>query len=280
VGDQSLAMYYAPRLSPDGKSLLVAHYSVTSNLGGEIWLHDLERNLATRLTFDNGDDYQPLWLKTGGSQFLYNSMRAKGAGIYRGATDRPGMEQLWLPGTVLQAPDAATPDGRIIFEQGNAPTFHLWIRPLEGTGPPARLGSGDANENSADLSPDGTWMAYASDASGDWQVYVRRLDGTGAVVRVSSEGGNQPVFRRDGHELFYVDTQKRVLAAAVTEAGDQIHVGRPQILFTNAFDDNVDRQFDVSADGQRFLVSRRLLDDASPIVVVLDWNATLANRKP
>jgi Tol biopolymer transport system component len=272
VGEKSLAMYYAPRLSPDGKSLLVSHYTTTSHLGGEIWLHDLERNLASRLTFDGGDDYESLWLKTGGNQFLYNSVRPHGdSGIYRSATDRPGREQLWQPGTDLETPDAATPDDRIIFERNTGPAFSLWIRPLNASSPPTRLGSGNANENSADLSPDGTWLAYASDASGDWQVYVRRLDGTGAVVRVSAEGGNQPTFRRDGRELFYVDPQKHVLAAAVTATATEIQIGRPQILFVNPFDDNVDRQYDVSPDGQRFLVSRRVLDDTSPLVVLLGW---------
>jgi hypothetical protein len=182
-------------------------------------VNDLERRLTTRLTFDSGDDYLPIWIRPGGREFLYNSGRPKAAGsIYRGVLDRPGEERLWLASERNQAPDSVTPDGRrVVFERSDEHArSSLWIRDLDGDSAPTRLTSATSNENSADVSPDGRWLAYASDATRSWEVYVRRIDGSGGAVRISNEGGFQPLWRRDGRELFYVDSNGRLVATPIT----------------------------------------------------------------
>src|SRR5204863_9015454 len=127
---------------------------------------------------------------------LYNSGRPQAAGsIYRGALDRPGEERLWLASERNQSPDSVTPDGRrVVFERSDerAQTT-LWIRDLDGDSAPTRLTSATSNENSADVSPDGRWLPFASDATRNRDVYVRRHDGTGERVRTSNQRGFQPL---------------------------------------------------------------------------------------
>ena len=288
LSDATSAWFYAPRLSPDGRFLLAGQYKGEGNLG-EIWVHDLARKLATRLTLD-GDAFMSLWLRPGSREVLYNSARPKSpGGIYRGAIDRPGEEQLWLPGETAQAPVSVTPDGRrVVFERADEHgKVSLWIRDLEVDSAATRLGSSTSIEMSADVSPDGAWLAYTSDTTRNWEVYVRRLDGTGGVLRISNEGGFQPLWRRDGRELFYVDANGRLVAVPIAPpraeagtAGERLQPGRPEILFQARLEESTDRQYDAAADGQRFVLNQSVTNDGVPIVVVLDWTALLEARTP
>ncbi|HEX9800319.1 MAG TPA: protein kinase [Thermoanaerobaculia bacterium] len=290
VTDTQSSWNYAPRLSPDGRLLLVGRYALPSATLGEIWVYDLARRLASRVSFDEGDDYLALWLRPGSEGLLFESARPGNAGgIYRKSLSRPGEEQLWLPGETTQNPAAVTPDGhRVIFERDEGlGRFRLWIRDLEGNGEPARLGSATANEVSPDVSPDGRWLAYASDATRNWEVYVRRLDGQGGVVRISGEGGTHPLWRHDGRELFYLDWSGRLVAVPISQsagdpgtAGAVLRPGLPQVLFPGRLEEASDRQFDVSADGQRLLLNRSVANDDLPVVVTLDWRALLERKTP
>ncbi len=282
--DSVSTWHYAPRLSPDGRSLLVGQYQGQGSLG-EIWLYDVARKLATRLTFDGGDDYLPAWVRPGSREFVYNSPRPTSTGaIYRAAIDRPSESRLWLAGELTQMPDSVTPDGkRVVFERTDElGRISLWIRDLEGESEATRLTPANEMEISADISPDGRWMVYASDATRSWEVYVRRLDGSGGVVRISNDGGFQPSWRRDGRELFYVDANGRLVAVPialpVASADEPVQPGIPQILFDARLEESTDRQYDATADGQRFVVNRSVANDKVPIVVVLDWQALLKKK--
>ncbi len=285
LGDTALTWHYAPRLSPDGRFLLASHYEAQGNLG-EIWVHDLARKLANRLTFDSGDSYLPIWVRPDGREVIYNSVRPKAAGgLYRVAVERPGEARLWLAGDTTQTPNTVTPDGRrVVFERVDAlgrPS--LWIRDLDGEGEAIRLGSSTASEFAADVSPDGLWLAYASDATRSYEVYIRRLDGSGGATRISTDGGFQPVWSRDGRELFYVDSNGWIVAVPMTgkaAEGNRPQPGAPERLFDARLEEATDRQYDVTADGQRFLLNRSLSSDNVPIVVVLDWLALLERKAP
>ena len=278
---------YAPRLSPDGRLLVAARYSVPIGTNGEIWVQDIERGLATRLTFE-GDDFLPLWVRPGSREVLYNSARPGATGaIYRLSVDRPGVERPWLGGDATQNPVAVTPDGRrVVFERDEGlGHFRLWIRDLDGEAEPTRLGSasGNAAESSGDVSPDGRWLAYASDATRRWEVYVRPLDGEGGVVRISAGGGTHPAWRADGRELFYLDPQGRLVAVPIVQpaagADGAPAPGEPQVLFAAALEEAADRQYDVSADGQRFVLNRSTAINDAPLVVILGWSDLLDRQR-
>jgi Tol biopolymer transport system component len=288
LSDRESAWNYLPQLSPDGRYLLTARYELASVGLGQIWVHDLTRKLTTRVTFDEGDDFIHTWLPTGRGEFLYSSLRPGARGnIYRATIDRPGEERLWLAGDVSQYPLAVTPDGRrVVFVSDEVFGLpQLWIRDLEGERAPIRLSGENAAENAADISPDGRWLAYASNATRGWEVYARPLDGAGAVVRISIEGGNHPRWRRDGRELFYVDAGGRLIAVPMTVSGPapgapdgRLEPGAPQVLFQARLEEASDRQFDVVADGQRFVLNRSVANEGVPIVVAQGWTALLERR--
>jgi len=173
----------------------------------------------------------------------------------------------------------------VVFERSDEHArSSLWIRDLDGDSAPTRLTSATSNENSADVSPDGRWLAYASDATRSWEVYVRRIDGSGGAVRISNEGGFQPLWRRDGRELFYVDSNGRLVATPITlPASGSAELPRPGLpapLFEARLEESTDRQYDATADGQQFVLNRSVANDTIPIVVVLDWTALLEKKTP
>ncbi len=288
--DPSGAWHYGPRLSPDGRSLAVSRYEARTRGMGEIWIHDLGRKLASRLTFGESDDFQAIWAGSDGREIIYTSERPRAEpGLYRMALDRAGEERAWSTGAGTQQAVAATPDGRrVVLERldgrGGA---SLWIQDLDGAGEPVPLGASTASEFAADVSPDGRWLAYVSDATRGWEVYVRRLDGTGPALRISTDGGEQPLWRRDGRELFYLDASGQIVAVPIERrsapgdpAGERLEPGHPEVLFTAKLEETGGRQYDATGDGQRFVLNRAGLTDDAPIVVILDWPALLPSEAP
>jgi len=276
IPDAESAWHYGPRLSPDGHRLAVSHLEARSGLG-EIWIHDLTRNISDRLTMAAGDDYLPTWVRPDGREILFSSGRPGAVGgIYRIAPDQPGGGRLWITGTTAQVPSGTTADGRrVVFERTDEKgRVSLMIRDLDGGGEAKRLGNESASESAANVSPDGRWVAFVSDLSRSPEVYVRPLDGTGAAIRISNDGGFQPLWRSDGRELFYVDASGRIVAVAIA-AGEPLKPGVPTPLFHASLEEATDRQYDVSLDGQRFLLNRSSTKDAAPITVILDWRALL-----
>ncbi len=281
ISDADSAWQYAPRLSPDARFLLVARYTEGRGMG-ELWVHDLVRKLADRVTFDEGDHSMAIWAGPGGRELVFNSLQASSPGsLYRMALDRPGEGRVWLAHDTYQAPNAATPDGRrIVFERTDAQgRTSLWIRDLDGDGAAVSLGTSGSSELGGAVSPDGRWLAYMSDATRGWEVYVRRLDGSGGATRISSEGGLQPLWRRDGRELFYLDSSGRLVAVPFSGT-DTAQPGRPAVLFEPRLEESNDRQYDAMPDGQRFVLNRSLSFESLPITVVLDWTPLLERKVP
>ena len=282
ISNPDAAWHYGPRISPDGHFVAVSHLEIAKG-NGEVWIYDLARKLANRLTMGNGDDYQATWVKPAGRELLYSSGRGSaGYSLCRIAPDRPGGERSWLSSPTATSPSASTPDGRrMVYERtDDKGKISLWIRDLDGDGEPTRLTPESASETSADLSPDGRWLAFQSDVTRSLEIYVRRLDGVGGAVRISNAGGVTPLWRRDGRELFYVDPMGRLVAVPIGGAGDDLQPGAPMPLFAARLEDALDRQYDASLDGQRFLLNRTSSRDAEPITVVLDWTALMERKGP
>jgi serine/threonine-protein kinase len=136
------------------------------------------------------------------------------------------------------------------------------------------------DEHSGEQSPDGGWLVYASNESGQEEVYVRPFPGSGGRMRVSTEGGREPVWSRDGREIFYRNGEK-MMAVAVS-MGPEFRLGRPVLLFEGRYRTNrTHRQYDVAADGQHFLMTRAHEEsEPAQIYVVLNWLEELKRLVP
>jgi Tol biopolymer transport system component len=268
--------HYGPRLSPDGRRLAVSRYEPGST-SGAIWIHDLTRGMAYPLTFgDRSDDTVVIW-SLDGTELAYAAVGGERAsGIYRIDARQAGSERLWIPGDRFRIPAAWLPGGGLLYQENDeSGGFSLWTTDLEGRAP-RRLGPERIGETSPALSPDGRWVAFGSDATRRVEVYVRRLDDSTreGALRVSSDGGNFPRWRGDGRELYYVDDNGRVMAVPL-ELGAKATVGTPQALFQARLEESADSQYDVTADGERFLLNRTTIEDRVPVSVVLGWPARL-----
>lgn len=155
------------------------------------------------------------------------------------------------------APVDWSPDGKSVLYQENAPKtgYDLWLLPVDGDHAPVSYVPTPFNEQSGTFSPDGRWVAYQSDESGQSQVYVQGMPATGAKYQISTSGGTQPRWRRDGKELYYFSQDQKLMAAPIA-LGAVVEPGTPHALFTAA--GLFDGGYAPSRDGQRFLVTDEL----------------------
>jgi len=287
--------YVSPKLSPDGKRVAVYR---TTGVGtpGDIWINDLARNTQTRLTFDAADDSVPLW-SPDGSRIVFTSTRNNSFGLYQKNSNGIGEEELLLKAGNAMVPEDWSLDGRflvyMITEGGGRDVSFLPLAGLpagQGAGLPAGQTAGERKpvpflktpfyERHAQLSPDGRWMAYISDESRTAQVYVQSFPAGGGKWQVSTSGGLQPRWSHDGKELFYLGPDGKMMTVTV-RAGATFEAGTPEALFQTriyglALSATFSQQYDVTPDGQRFLLNVDVADvNAVPITVVLDWTAAL-----
>ncbi len=256
------------RLSPAGQRVAVAVTDPDTGTA-DIWIHDVVRDLPTRLTLDPASESWPVW-SPDGDELLFGSDRAGPPDIYRTAVGG-GETELVLEADDVLYPADWSPDGRdiLIDRAGDILTLKA-----DGSEEPVGLLTTRFFEAAPRFSPDGGWVAYLSDESGDLEVYVQRYPEGGDKQRVSRSGGGRPVWRADGRELFYRDSDGTLFAAPVTL--DPFDVGSPDALFGD-----VVGAFDVAPDGQRFLMRAPSAGDASDeLLVVLNWSEELKSRGP
>jgi dipeptidyl aminopeptidase/acylaminoacyl peptidase len=174
--------------------------------------------------------------------------------------------------------DTWLPNGEVLLvtRLGSDSRQDIWSVERRSGSEPKPILATPSNEHSPNVSPDGEWLAYVSDASGRDEVYVRRLAGGDEVWRISTDGGSAPLWRRrDGRELYFIDPGNRLRAAGVT-LGASFSASTPVVLFTANLDESGGRQYDASPDGERFLLNRGAPTSTNPIIVVLGWGGTLA----
>ena len=270
----SLAKYQDIRLSPDGKKVAASIRDPRTNLT-DIWIVELDRNVATRFTSDASDASTPIW-SPDGSRIIYCKPDDAPPFLHQ----KPligGEEEVLLPsrGTV-QCPADWSPDGRsmVYVDRGPNTSWDLWILPLGGEGKPIPLLRTRFREGFASFSPDGRRLAYVSDESGRLEVYVQPFPGPGERRRISTAGGSLPRWRRDGEELFYLSADDQVMSVPVMP-GARFEPGTPTALFTINPPPGVFIEYDVSPDGQRFLVNSAIPGTEALPVVVLNWTAGL-----
>jgi len=264
--------YSRPRLSPDGRRMAV---EVRDPGNADIWMHDLARGLATRFTFDKAEDRTPLWTPDGGSLF-FSRRNGPALEFYLKPATAGGAEKMITSIKVIGEVTDRSPDGRVIVLQtfgiGSNAAWDLSVLSVpDGKLVPFR--STAFSETGGTLSPDGRWIAYVSNESGRFEVYVQPFPGPGGRWQVSDGGGEGMRWRADGRELYYVAPGGRIMAVEIQAVGERFEVGPPRFLFQTKPPRLPGAQYDPSPDGQRFLVNVSEEDRSLPVTVVLNWLA-------
>ena len=264
----------SPMLSPDGKRLVVRRVMSSAGSDSNLWVVDLEKGTGLRIT--STFSQMPVW-SPDGSRIAYNN----GNNIAVKAANGSGDAETFLQRTAF--PAAWSPDGRFILfmERGVKTRMDLWALPMFGDRKEYQLSNSSFDEQNPQLSPDGRWLAYSSDETGNYEIYVQSFSADGKLgadkKRVSTAGGKLPVWRRDGSELFFVAADGQMMASSVKTGGTEFQFDAPKPLFktrTLALEGAIFHEYDVTADGQRFLIGTLIGDTkAAPPTVILNWLA-------
>ncbi len=249
------------RLSPDGRQVVLGMYSQGSR---DIWIYDVERGTYTQITA-GGENMHPIWTPDGSRVTFNDELR----NLYWRWADGSGETEEILVSENEKQPTSWSPDGRILaFEERDPDTgWNIAYVTLEGDRTPTYLVSTPFNEQSPMISPDGRWLAYISEESGQDEVYVQPFPGGGEKQQISTQGGMEPIWSQDGRELFYRNGDRMMTVAVETESG--FSAGVPRLLFEGRYILDSHPRYGVSPDGQRFLLSRN--EGAARIKVVPDW---------
>jgi Tol biopolymer transport system component len=213
-----------------------------------------------------------------GKYVAYTSVREGEFGFYRRAADGSGIEETLLPGTdYVRYLNDWSPDGKfLVFQDNRSGAPSVLLLALSGEGNPRPLLQSPAVRSS--FSPDGKWLAYGSFETGNLNVYVVPLFGSGGKWQVSSGGGDFPRWSRDGKELFYLSLDGKLMAAEIKTSGSSLAIGAARQLFaTRAYRSQVG-SYDVTADGQRFILAYERGQPNEVLTLVVNWDAELKKK--
>jgi len=281
--------YGGLRFSRDGKSVAAAVIDPRTG-GADIWIYDAARGAPVRLTSDPSDESDPVW-SADGRRILIRMLRGGPESLRIGSaapnlyakTIATGAEELLVADPGPLQPEDWSPDGRWIAYTRNTQQTgtDIWLMPAEGS-TPQPFSTERFEEYGASFSPDSRWLSFVSTESGSPEVYVAPLGERGKRTRISVDGGTSPRWSADGRELFYTSADSRSLMAVPVDPGPTFSARQPTRLFSigpPAATKSRARNtiYDVSPDGQRFLVSVPSGEPASSrITVVLNWTAGLS----
>ena len=275
------ADYHHPWLSPDEKRVAVEKTDPATGRH-TIWILDLSRGTTSRLLLDPAGAHGPVW-SPDGRRISFLSNRLGGVDVYEMPADGSGTDKLILSSREggLETTDWSL-DGRfLLYQFHRRGQYDILALALPPDQEPQPLVASSAQELQGQFSPDSRWIAYTSDESGAPEVYIRRFPDGGGKWQVSTRGGAQPRWRRDGKELFYLALDGRLMAVMVGGTGNVIETGAPRELFNTGITGSfLDRRnhYVVTRDGQRFLVNISVEDENSaPITVDLNWKAAPLN---
>ena len=272
--------YYANAvISPDGR---LAAVDIKAGTIG-IWLYDFSRATLTPLTTGSGSSQAPRWTPDG-QRIVYRGTRTGFRNLWwKTVGDTAGEERL-TTGEIIETPGSWSADGEWLVYSATDPTTaaDVWALPAGGDRKPRVIVKTPFSEAFPRLSPDGRWLAYTSDEPGRVEVFVQPFPGPGGRTQISTEGGTEPVWSRDGRELFYVNGDKMMAVEITTTPA--FRAGTPRLLFEGRylFSPNGVAAYDVSADGRRFLRVQPMHPDppSNQINVVLNWFEELRRSVP
>jgi Tol biopolymer transport system component len=264
--------YGSPRLSPmDPRRLAV---EIAGDRGYDIWSYDLDRGTSTPLTFEGG--IGPTWTPDGRWVTFSSRRRASGVGnLYRVAADGSGQPERLTTSEFLHVGSSWSPDSQFLaFDERQPPNADIWVLPFRGERKPWPFLHTPFREYAPTFSPDGRWLAYVSYESGRSEINVRPFPGPGGRWQISTEGGGEPVWARNGRELFYRNGGKMMVVDITTQPG--FSAGAPRLLFDGPYVRGTHMpNYDVTRDGQRFLMMEM---PPAQINVVLNWFEELKRR--
>ena len=260
-------------LSPDGKSVAMDRTDSASQ-NTDVWIYQLQGEGAKRMTFDPSIDTMPVW-SPDSSRLAFSSSRQNMFNMYLKDTNGAQEEKLIAHVDTDEYPNDWSRDGKYLLYTRGPDLWSLTFPEMQST-PFLKAASTLRNGR---FSPDGKWVAYSSNESGKWEIYVTSFPEARGKWQVSSGGGEQARWRGDGKELFYLSSDDKLMAAPVTE-GTNFDAGVPVALFQasprEAAATSEQAFYDVSRDGQRFLINTEARQSAvEPMTLILNWDAKL-----
>jgi eukaryotic-like serine/threonine-protein kinase len=267
VGDE--AVYANPTVQANGKAVA---YDVTDagSMNTDVWTNDPQGKAAKRLTFDPALDATPVW-SPDGTQVVFTSSRGTAFDLYLKEANGAQEEKVIFASDADKYPNSWSRDGKYILFTEGPDLKYLTMPEMKST----MFMKAPATIRNGAFSPDGKFVAYASNDSGSWEVYVTSFPEAHGRWQVSNAGGEQPKWRGDGKELFYLGEDGKLMAAPV-KTGAGFDIGKPVVLFqTNPKETAATSEqftYDVTPDGQRILVNTIVTGEkVQPMTVVLHW---------
>jgi Tol biopolymer transport system component len=284
-----------PQLSPDGQFLAITVRTETTgpNENWDIWIYDLERQTTSRLTFDPSNDQRPLWTPDG-QHIVYTRLGDDG-GLFRQAANGTGIAERLTELTELTLGPRAesfSPDGAYLVFRAQSEAnggWNLYLLSLSDEPTTQPLLQEDFSEFRSDISPDGRWIAYTSNETGENEVYVRPFPNVeNGKWQISAAGGSEPLWGSEGRDLFYLgNLDNSVLVRVDIDTDSGFKAGSPEVLFlTDGFQTagNSAPNYDLSSNGQQFLMlknfERASLEGPTELMVVDNWFEELKRLAP
>jgi Tol biopolymer transport system component len=272
--------YMGVSVAPDGGRIAFSLLDAGTGVG-DIWMQDLENGLRTRVSFGTNDEYSPLW-RSDSESILYGAVNNNERYLMAKSLGGRGSEEKLAP-MAFGSNMTSLNDQYLIYDVEEGSHQTIMVLPLADGSEPIAIGGANESESGStwggELSPDGRWLAYASDETGRAEIYIMPFPEGGGRWQVSPSGGEEIAWRADGKELFYLGLDGSLMAADIRLSQDNLQVGTVRNLFRIPTATTPGTRFDVFPDGQTFILNRSLVDaENEPVNVLMNWTALLDER--